>query len=362
MVRDTVIDVVVRSSSWIDGVLRKTDVGTKRTILEALLRAVVQGRGSSSARAALTELPMNGADLVHLWSVAHEHSRDVSTTNAAPTFAGGLLRDSPARAAAFTDPPRAIVDPRRRRGSSSSSSLRSSSFVVGAEDGTVTASDDRGRSVSNVLRLSSPIDVLLVHHEKRRVVVLSRSYILAQLEARPKTDGDGDGVEYALLSKTRLAVSSSATTSPSVSNTAWIAPGVLASATEETFLRVWDLGTDEHSTLPLAGGRSSRADRVTAIAFDPARRRLAAGDDRGRRIVVWTWLVVPRDGGRPRWDRVGSRPLPTTAGRSSSRRRVAFLRWGPRNSLVATLSWSSTSVPDEVVILNEEDFFTVVKY
>jgi len=53
----------------------------------------------------------------------------------------------------------------------------------------------------------------------------------------------------------------------------WAGPGLLATATGENLLRLWDLVNEENYVLPL----HSKTDQAISLAFNPIQRLLAVG-------------------------------------------------------------------------------------
>lgn len=59
----------------------------------------------------------------------------------------------------------------------------------------------------------------------------------------------------------------------------WAGPGLLATATGESMIRMWDVANEENYVLPLSsvGHGVTRTDQAVSLAFNPIQRFLAAG-------------------------------------------------------------------------------------
>ena len=74
---------------------------------------------------------------------------------------------------------------------------------------------------------------------------------------------------------------------------AWAGPGVLAIATGETTVRIWDLKTDDNYVLPssttaAAAGGGSSLESITSLSFCEERNVLAAGTNSGH-VLMWKY-------------------------------------------------------------------------
>ena len=61
---------------------------------------------------------------------------------------------------------------------------------------------------------------------------------------------------------------------------AWAGPGLLATASGESIVRLWDVANEENYVLPLssAGHGVTRSDLAVSLAFNPIQRYLAVGE------------------------------------------------------------------------------------
>ena len=155
-------------------------------------------------------------------------------------------------------------------------------MYIGSADGTLAMMNTFGET-KDLYMFQSRIDAILLHEEKKRIIVLTRSFHLVQLEQ----NADGTVKE---ASKMKVSVYGDVF-KKGISKISWIAPGVIASATRENFIRFWDLNTDESYVLSLESANIPSSDRVTDIIFHPIQRKLVAGTFEGR-CVFWKWVYI----------------------------------------------------------------------
>lgn len=78
----------------------------------------------------------------------------------------------------------------------------------------------------------------------------------------------------------------------------WAGTGILAAATEEKNIRIFDLVTDESYNLSLNSLITSKYmdknDKVVQVAFNPIDRYLAVGTLQGV-VIIWRYNGSPRD-------------------------------------------------------------------
>jgi intraflagellar transport protein 140 len=101
----------------------------------------------------------------------------------------------------------------------------SPSFFFGSEEGNVFFADDLGHS-AQVQSLSSCVDELLFYDDKRRLIILTRSLLLVQLQV----DDDGRVVP---VQKVKLSVAGGAG-ERGIRQVIWAGPGIIAAATGES--------------------------------------------------------------------------------------------------------------------------------
>jgi intraflagellar transport protein 140 len=166
------------------------------------------------------------------------------------------------------------------------------SFFFGSATGTVSYADDLGH-VTDVQQLSSSIDTLLFYADKARLVIITRSLLMTQLQV--STDG-----RVTPVMKVKLSVAGNAS-SEGVKAVQWVGNGIIGSVSSESLIRFWDLKNDENYVISLKTASSDTAvckrlskEKGTSIAFDVNNRFLSVVTDEGS---VCIWKFVGYDGG-----------------------------------------------------------------
>lgn len=185
---------------------------------------------------------------------------------------------------------------------------------------------DVSGKIYNIKRLSSKVDSMLVFETKNRIIIFTRSFCLIQLDIK-------ENGTISQLSNVRVSVSGEPLEN-GICHITWVAPGVIASATREKFIRFWDLNTDDNFVLPLHSAGVPESDKVTVISFNPFQRQIAAGTTEGR-CIIWKWITVYETGstttgealrGKLNWENSEVCPhLHKTP--------IQSLKWGPRESI-----------------------------
>ncbi|EQC39856.1 hypothetical protein SDRG_02514 [Saprolegnia diclina VS20] len=148
------------------------------------------------------------------------------------------------------------------------------SFFFGGDIGSVHYADDLGH-ISDVQTLSHAIDCMMFYEEKHRLVVITRTSQLVQLQIA------SDGTVKPVM-KGKLSVSADTGLKEAI----WAGPGLLATASNEQVIRFCDLQKEENFVLSLASAGLPSTDRVSALDFNPRKRILAAGTNEGK-VVFW---------------------------------------------------------------------------
>lgn len=156
--------------------------------------------------------------------------------------------------------------------------------------GRVIYADDLGHD-AEVQQLSSSVDTLCFYEERSRLIVITRNVIMTVLQLAE------DG-RVSVLAKVKLSVGAD-TPLHGIKSTTWAGVGLLAASTAESMIRFWDLYNDANYNLSLAqllplftdprDSAEIRADKVSAVSFNPSARLLAAGTVGG---VVGLWRFV----------------------------------------------------------------------
>lgn len=178
-------------------------------------------------------------------------------------------------------------DKKKKQQEAIAKQLYSPPFFFGTEKGALVYADDMG-FCTDVQQLSSAIDALLFFEETSKLVVITRSLMLMQYLVAE--DGHVNRVSHGKLSaQAELA-------EKGLRSLNWVGPGLLAAATNEKMIRLYDLVTDETYNLSLSvlGDMVDRNDQVLTMAFSPIDRYLAVGT-RGGLLVIWRYIGPVRD-------------------------------------------------------------------
>ena len=156
----------------------------------------------------------------------------------------------------------------------------SPSFFFGSASGIVSYADDLGHC-TDVQSLSSSIDSLLFYSSKMRLVIITRSLLMTQLQVSPSG-------HVTPVMKVKLSVGGDAL-QHGVRNIVWAGPGLLASVSGENMVRFWDLQKDENFVLTLHGAGMERRERAVSVAFNPVQRYVAVGTKDGG-VAMWKFV------------------------------------------------------------------------
>jgi len=190
-------------------------------------------------------------------------------------------------------------------------------FFFGGEQGIIYLADDFGLC-SERYKIGSPLLLLEYYREKDVVVLVTTNVILVQfsLSADGKVSNE---------SKLKLSCGPS----PEKLQGCWAGPGLLATCSHESIVRLWNLADDENYILTLQGideRNSLSGDKVTSIDYNPRKQVLACGT-RGGRMVQWRCCTLS---GTPKTES-NWQVLPVI---SVSDCTIDKLTWGPGESLV----------------------------
>ena len=216
-------------------------------------------------------------------------------------------------------------------------------FFYAGEQGVIYYGDDMGNSMM-VQSLGSPVDALLFYASKSRLVAVTRSLMLAQMEVA--VDG-----KVTPLMKVKLSMAAD----NGISKAVWAGDGLLATCAREGFVRFWDLSHNENyhvslmSASEIDGGRKlSHDDRVIQLDYNPRNQTLAAGTQDGN-VVMWRNLNAEFAKGANRgiastaddW-----RALPVHLMNGA----IKSLVWGPGDHQLAACTLSGTSILNQSVL------------
>mmetsp|Transcript_37028 Transcript_37028/g.85483 ORF Transcript_37028/g.85483 Transcript_37028/m.85483 type:complete len:1283 (-) Transcript_37028:63-3911(-) len=209
--------------------------------------------------------------------------------------------------------------------------LETPPFYFGGDSGIIYLADDYGLC-SERHKVGSPILLMEYYHQKDMVIVITKTVYLIQFSL----DAAGK-----VINETKLKLSCGP--NPERLQGVWAGPGLLATTSHESIVRLWNLADDESYVLSLQGvdERNSLAgDKVTTVDFNPRKRVLAAGTRNGR-VVRWrcsTLNGTPK--GEENWQ-----VLPLVRG---SDRGIDKLIWGPGESVFHIQTAMSNVILTEV--------------
>lgn len=161
-------------------------------------------------------------------------------------------------------------------------------FFFGTDRGSLIYADDLGHC-TDVQQLSAPIDTILYFEERSRLVIITRTLLLTQYHV-------SDDGRVSRVAQVKLSVPQDVAVK-GIQSICWAGPGLLAAATEEKIVRLFDLASDESYNLSMnnaLGKLMDRTDRVVCVTFSPVDRYLAVGTQLGI-VAVWRFTGQPRD-------------------------------------------------------------------
>lgn len=149
--------------------------------------------------------------------------------------------------------------------------IQSPPFFFGTDKGVICYADDLGNCVE-VHTIASSIDCMLYFEETSRLIVITRSMMLLQYQV--SVDG-----KVSRLSQVKLSVTGDITET-GIKSPVWAGSGLIAAATLEKTVRIFDVAADEAYSLPLQSvstfatleGLDLKSDKVTSVAFCPLDR------------------------------------------------------------------------------------------
>jgi len=175
-------------------------------------------------------------------------------------------------------------------------------LFFGTTNGKVVQADFDGNHAI-IESTTSSIDNLMIYHEKKLLVILTKSCMLIQIHIIPNSEIStiGNNASSPVLTKIKLSISNDTTIS--VKNTIWVGQGVIANTTGESSVTFWDINTNQIYILPLISAASnsvgeaddravtdsalsSEAVIATCVAFHPLTGYLVASTSIGS-VFLW---------------------------------------------------------------------------
>eukprot|EP00743_Colponemidia_sp_Colp-15_P005070 GILK01005459.1.p1 GENE.GILK01005459.1~~GILK01005459.1.p1 ORF type:complete len:1424 (+),score=370.05 GILK01005459.1:129-4400(+) len=203
-------------------------------------------------------------------------------------------------------------------------------FLFGGDSGKICFADDLNHC-TDVHDVGGPIRAMLWYEQRRSVVLITSSLVLAQI----RLVLDGKPVPER---KVKLSVAGDVDKLKAV----WAGPGLLATVSGENLIRLWNLEVEENYILSLADVSTRfSTDRILSVAYNPRKRVLACGTKEGK-VITWRYL-----------DNLGSTaneqawaPLPPNALSDP----ITELEWGPGESLISCIAFESVSILHEAIL------------
>ncbi|XP_033108707.1 intraflagellar transport protein 140 homolog [Anneissia japonica] len=223
-----------------------------------------------------------------------------------------------------------------RKESSKSSKLSSGNdglcCYVASEDGDVNYFDEKG-NLFNVHKCDGPIKKLLYNEHRNILVIITDALMLSQ---------------HSVLSDGKLQETMKVKLSGKPPDTdcaiVWAGKGLLATATGEGIVRMWDLDKDDNFVLGLdTQSGFETGECINCVAYCKNKAILAAGTDRGR-VAFWKYspnrgLMGRKQDSETKWK------LQKASNLEGS---ILQIKWGSRKNLLAT------NTIDQVTILDEQ--------
>ncbi|XP_043945229.1 intraflagellar transport protein 140 homolog [Protopterus annectens] len=203
-------------------------------------------------------------------------------------------------------------------------------MFIGAADGYVYCVDEKGKR-SQVTCADGPVWQLMYLEKKEVLLVVTENMQLSRYSITP----DGTGQE---LMKVKLSGKAS-----TCADIIWLDSGILATATGEVVIRVWDLERDDNYVLSLEEQLGFEpGECVNSISYCAAKCILAAGTSKGR-IAMWQNVPMAirntqKVEGKERWKLQAPTELEGN---------ISQIKWGSNKYLLAV------NTSNTVLILSE---------
>ncbi|KAM7433446.1 hypothetical protein ABFA07_016329 [Porites harrisoni] len=224
----------------------------------------------------------------------------------------------------------AAMDMLWRKSAKSSASSSDYSFFFGVEDGTVYYVDDKGRA-AECFKADGAVKFLLYSEGKDVLVVVTEGLILSQ----HRVAHDGSTTEVA---KVKLSGQ------PSKSQIIWAGRQVLATASGENVVRMWNLEQNDNYVLSVDGSGFESGEVVNCISYNKVKGILAGGTNKGK-VALWKHTVTKpqkkKVEGQEKWELQSPSVL-------EGQTQLSQIQWAGNKSLLAVNSGET------VIILNEQ--------
>ena len=163
-----------------------------------------------------------------------------------------------------------------RRGSKLEASMPENfNCYAGSASGIIYFLNENG-SCMEVLQADGAVKYLLHYSLNDLIIVITESMVIGQFQMDP----DGSLTE---VSKIKISTRSKE------NHAVWVGSGLLAIASGEASIRVWDLRTDDNYVLPDPPGSSGTSSEIiSSLSYCPRKNTLAAGTNAGY-ILMWKY-------------------------------------------------------------------------
>lgn len=205
------------------------------------------------------------------------------------------------------------------------------SCYVGGADGKIYFIKENG-SFSEVANVESDVKKLLYNKHRNILVIITKSMLLSQYSV---------SVDGKLTEMMKVKLSGRVTESDC--DMVWAGKGLLATATGECLIRMWDLDKDDNYVLGLDSKQGfMTGECINCVAFSEKKGILAAGTDQGH-IAMWKYapaagILGRKQDGEAKW----KVQLPSVMEGS-----VLQLKWGTSQDLLCM------NTLDKVFILSQ---------
>ncbi|RMX59262.1 hypothetical protein pdam_00005737 [Pocillopora damicornis] len=204
------------------------------------------------------------------------------------------------------------------------------SFFFGVVDGSVYFVDDKGRC-TRCFTAEGAVKFLLYSEGRDMIVVVTEGLILSQ----HRVAHDGTTSEVA---KVKLSGQSGK------SQIIWAGRQVLATASGENVVRMWNLEQNDNYVLSVDGSGFEPGEVVNCISFNKVKGILAGGTNKGK-VAMWKHVVTKPQKkkleGQEKWELQSPAVL-------EGETQLSQIQWGGNKSLLAV------NTGETVIILNEQ--------
>ncbi|XP_019615052.1 PREDICTED: intraflagellar transport protein 140 homolog [Branchiostoma belcheri] len=205
-------------------------------------------------------------------------------------------------------------------------------FFLGGIDGDVYYLDDKGKSLK-AFTADGPIEKLLFYEEKNILVTVTSGLVLTQHNV--SSEGSFQEVTKVKLSGRTGQL-----------DIIWAGRGLMATATGEPLIRMWDLEKDDNYALPLPLDNTvsfTSGEAINCLSFCSKKGVLAGGTSEGK-VVMWRYAPAPGLAGKKQDGDTKWKFLSPTVLEGN----ITQIKWGSSLNLLAV------NIMATVIILSEQ--------